>query len=150
MAEQDHYDDYDQEPVEYCARCYSLKIKYEDIIDSACCMDCGCSDTLTSSIEDWEKLYEKRYGGKYVNRVYDPKKSPIFKMSNEKLKERVYESPHWLEIIHTLYPQFPKGLGKADSILFLFEKLVKDNRMDDLKLLLIKFIKEKRTWKKRS
>ena len=31
---------YDDEPVVYCSRCYSLKIKYEEAIDSDCCMEC--------------------------------------------------------------------------------------------------------------
>lgn len=150
MAGQDDYNEYDLEPVEYCARCYSLKIKYEEIIDSACCMECGCSDTLTSSIGEWEELYNKRYGHKYIQKAYDPRKSPIFKLSIDKLKTKLYENPDWEKIVQSLYPNFPKGLGKADTIIFLFDKLIRDNRLDDLKLSLVNNIKEKRYGRKKN
>ena len=140
MPSQDNTN-YDEEPVIYCSKCYSLKIKYEEAIDAECCMDCGCSDTSVSSIEEWEKLYEKRYGHKYVVKNTDPKKSYIFKLPINKLKDKVYNSPLWYVIIHSLYPKFPGGLDKADSIILLFDKLIKDNRLDDLRLVLLKHIK---------
>jgi len=129
--------DYDLEPVVYCARCYSLKIRYEEAIDADCCMECGCSDILTSSIEEWEKLYESRYGSKYTERSNDPKTSPIFKFSIKKLKEMVFESDSWEYIIKRLYPRFQKGLKKSDSIILLFDRLIHDNRLDDLRYLLV-------------
>lgn len=132
---------YDLEPVRFCARCYSLKIKYEEAIDADCCMDCGSSDTLTASIEEWENMYERRYGRKFVMKSNDPKRSPIFKLPISKLKDKVFESPSWRAIIKTLYPKFPKRLDKAESIILLFDKLVRDNRIDDLRLLLIKYLK---------
>lgn len=138
MSDQQRPNDYDSEPVTYCSRCYSLKIKYEETIDSDCCMDCGCSDVKESPIEVWEALYEKRYGHKYITKNTDPTKSFVFKLPLEKLKIKVYESPAWEKIIKTLYPKFPGGLGKADSIILLFDKLIKDRRLDDLKLLLFR------------
>lgn len=141
MSEQEKPANYDDEPVKYCARCYSLKVKYEDAIDSECCADCGSSDILEAPIEEWEKKYEKRYKHKFTEKNDDPKKSFIFKMPIEKLKTKVYESEHWREIIHHLYPRFPGGFGRADSIILLFDKLIKDNKIEELKLYLYNKLK---------
>lgn len=130
-------EDYDLEPVRYCSQCYSLKIRYEDIIESDCCMDCGCSDIKETTIDNWETLYEGRYGHKYVTKSLDVRNSPIFKLSISSLKALVYEDENYRDIIKAMYPAFPEGLGKADSIIILFDKLIKDNRIDDLKILLI-------------
>jgi hypothetical protein len=135
--------DYDEEPVVYCAKCYSLKIKYEEAIDADCCMDCGCSDVLTSSIDEWEKLYEQRYGHKFTVKTHDPKKSFIFKLPLEKLKEKVFKDIHWRDIIQNIYPHFPGGLGRADSLILFFDKLTRDNRLDDLRLLLLNHYRNK-------
>lgn len=129
--------EYDAEPVRYCTRCYSLKIKYEEAIDSDCCMECGCSDIAFASIDRWEELYEKRYGKKYVKKNTDPKKSFVFTLSLDELKDKVYEDEHWRDIIRKLYPRFPGGLGRADSVILLFSNLIKDNRLDDLRFLLL-------------
>ena len=138
MPDHQNPNDYDSEPVRYCARCYSLKIKYEEAIDSDCCMECGCSDMRESTIDEWERLYEKRYGQKYVVKTTDPTKSFVFKLPLDKLKEKVYDSPLWRDIIRALYPRFPGGLGKADSIILFFDKLIKDRKLDDLKLYLFR------------
>ena len=66
-------DDYDSEPVKYCARCYSLKIKYEDALDSECCAECGSTDIQEAPIEEWEKKYERRYNRKFIQKTEDPK-----------------------------------------------------------------------------
>lgn len=129
--------DYDSEPVTYCSKCYSLKIIHEDAIDSDCCGDCGCSDMKTSSIGEWEKLFENRYGHKYVEASHDIRKNPIFQMSNDKLKTKLFNDPTWRDICRTLYPVFPNWLSKADSIILLFAKLSQDNRLDDLRIELI-------------
>lgn len=131
--------DYDAEPVRYCKKCYSLKIKYEEAADSDCCMDCGCSDTAEAPIEEWERLYEKRYGKKYVTKEERLRKSLIFKMSPHELKVILYASPNWYDIIHTLYPKFPGGLGREDSVVLLFDRIAKDGKYDDLRLLLTKY-----------
>ena len=129
--------DYDSEPVTYCSKCYSLKIIHEDAIDSDCCGECGCSDMKTSSIEEWEKLFENRYGHKYVEASHNIRKNPIFQMSNDKLKTKLFNDPSWREVCRTLYPVFPNWLSKADSIILLFAKLSQDNRLDDLRIELI-------------
>lgn len=127
-----------EEPVYYCPICYSLRIKYEDAIGSDCCMDCGCTDIESCSIDEWENKYEKRFGHKYLVEKKDVRNSPIFKLSLDKLKSKVLNHPSWRKIIHLLYPKFPSCYGKEDSIILLFDKLVKDNRVDDIKYLLIK------------
>lgn len=131
--------DYDNEPVKYCSRCYSLKIGYESVVDAECCMECGCSDILESPIEEWEKLFERRYGHKYVVKGTDIKKSPIFSFPISRLKKMVWEHPQWMSIIHSLYPRFPHKLSKEDSIILLFDKLTKDNKIDDLRITLLNY-----------
>lgn len=135
-------DDYDDEPVKYCPRCYSLKIAYEQATDTEYCMECGCLDIAETTIEEWTTKYEKRYGKKYVTPSDDVRTSPIFKFSAKKLKSMVFNHPSWKNIIHSLYPNFPKNLDKTDSILLLFNMLVGDNRLDDLRMLLLKIKKK--------
>jgi hypothetical protein len=141
MSVEEKNQEYDSEPVKYCARCFSLKIKYEESIDAECCGDCGSSDILESSIEEWEKKYERKYGKKFVQKQEDPQKSFIFKMSLDKLKLKVYESNNWREIIKAIYPKFPGGYGKADSIILFFDTLIKQNKLNELKLFLYKHFK---------
>ena len=130
--------DYDSEPVKFCSKCYSLKVTYEDALGLECCADCGSSEISEASLEEWEKKYVQRYGHKLVVKNEDPRKTYIFKLSIHDLKTRVYKSQHWREIIQGLYPHFPGGFGREDSIILLFDKLYKDDRMDDLRLLLLK------------
>lgn len=134
----DNHKIYDEEPVEYCTKCYSLKIKYEDAIDGDCCMDCGCTETATASIEDWERLYESRYGHKFVEKSDNPRTSLWFKMPLSKLKVAFYRSEHFYEILNRLYPRFPHGLSKTEMVILLFDKLCKDGRIDDLRYLMWK------------
>lgn len=141
MNTQTIHDDYDSEPVKYCARCYSLKIKYEEALDSDCCADCGSTDILESSIEDWESKYERRYGKKFTIKETDPKKTFIFNLPLEKLKSKVYNSSAWKDIIHSIYPHFPEGLSKADSIILFFDTIIRQNKIDELKLVLFKRFK---------
>lgn len=143
MSEQDKLNDYDSEPVKYCARCYSLKIQYEETVDLEYCKDCGCSEIVESTIDEWEKKYERRYGHKFAEKSNDLRKSPIFKLSIAKLKAKVFESPKWETIVRELYSCIPRGIGKADQILWLFDRLIKDNRLDDLRLLLVKLLRKK-------
>lgn len=137
------YSEYDLEPVKYCSNCYSLKIKYEEIIDAECCGECGCSDIVTSSISEWEEKYEKRYGHKFTCKSGNPQKHPIYKLPIRELKKRVFQSSLWQNICRKLYPKFPVRLNRADGVMWLFDRLIKDNRINDLKLLLIKIFKEK-------
>ena len=60
-------EDYNDEPVHYCKQCLSLKIKIVGGFDF--CDDCGDTDIASTSIEEWEKLYEERYGHKFLEEV---------------------------------------------------------------------------------
>ena len=68
MSDKNNIEDYNTEPVTYCARCYSLKIKHEDALDADYCGECGSTDTAEASIEEWERLFERRYGHKYAEK----------------------------------------------------------------------------------
>ena len=57
--------EYDQEPVYYCPRCLSLRIK-ADIADYCYCDNCGSTRIETTSIFEWEHMYENRYGFKFL------------------------------------------------------------------------------------
>lgn len=133
--------DYDSEPVKYCSKCYSLKIKYVEAIHSDCCSVCGCTDTAETTIDKWEKLYEGRYGQKYVQPSCNPRNSPIFKLSISALKGLIFNKIPYKRIARILYPNFPLHLSKADSIVLLFDKISKDNKLDDLRFALINFLK---------
>lgn len=138
MSEQDQLQDYDSEPVYYCATCLSLKIKHEEAIDSDCCGDCGSTNVVESTFEEWEKKYEKKYGRKYTEKSNDIRKSPVFKMSFSQLMKKVSDSSKWESIIQSIYGCLPKGLSKSDSIVLFFDKLIKDNKLDSLRALLYK------------
>lgn len=141
MPEARKLNDYDSEPVTYCARCYSLKIKHEDDLNLDYCDECGSTDVLETSIGEWERKYERRYGHKFTQREEDPKKTFIFRLTIEELKKKVYSSDKWKELIKAIYPNFPGGYGKTDSILLFFDTLIRQNKLDDLRLLLFKQFK---------
>lgn len=132
---------YDDEPVTYCSRCYSLKIKHEEVTDSDICMDCGCTETKTTDISTWERLYERRYGRKYVDRKDTAEDSIYFKMPLSRLKMCLCQSKRLQVILRKLYPAFPQGLTRTESVIVLFDRLSKDNRIDDLRYLLYSYDK---------
>ncbi len=64
-------EDYNSEPVLYCRNCLSLRIlNVKCIEDSDYCDECGSTAIAQASIEDWEELYKKRYGIKYIDKEY--------------------------------------------------------------------------------
>ena len=138
MSEQNVINDYDSEPVYYCATCLSLNIKHEETIDSDCCGDCGNTTIQEATFEEWERKYQKKYGHKFAEKNDDIRNSPVFKMSFSKLMKKVADSPKWEQIIKEIYGYFPKGLSKADSIVVFFDKLIKDNKLDRLREILYK------------
>lgn len=132
---QEEKPNYNDEPVEYCSRCYSLKIRHEDSIDADVCAECGCTEIASTDIGTWEKLYEQRYKRKYVTCNHDPRASIYFKFPISTLKTKLYNDNRLLAtVLHKLYPNFLRGLSKEDAIIVLFDKLSKDNRMDSLRM----------------
>lgn len=136
MLSKPNLKEYDEEPVEYCAKCYSLKIKHEERTDTNFCGDCGCTEIKTAPIERWEQLYEGRFGQKFVEKSTDPKKSKYFKMSLSSLKKELYGNKELNSLIRRLYPRFPLKYNREDLVHLLFDRLCKDNRLDDLRYLL--------------
>ena len=57
--------DYDKEPVYYCPRCLSLRVK-ADIADYCYCDNCGSTTIETASIQEWETMYKLKYGISYL------------------------------------------------------------------------------------
>lgn len=57
---------YDEIPVYYCKECLSLGVVSECGMEY--CKDCGSTDIGTSKIDEWEQMYERRYGHKLVNK----------------------------------------------------------------------------------
>lgn len=142
MSEEEKNNDYNLEPVVYCSRCYSLKIKHDDTFDEDYCVDCGCTDVCESTIEEWEQLYQNRYGDKFTKKNSDARRLPVYKMSVHDLKLLVSDSSEWRSIIRALYPGFPSNLSKTESVLLFFDKLVTDNRVDELKIVIANKIKK--------
>ena len=57
-------DDYNDEPVHYCKQCLSLKIKIVGKFDF--CDDCGSTEIATAHVDEWDKLYQERYGETFL------------------------------------------------------------------------------------
>lgn len=61
--------DYNDIPVYYCKQCLSLKIKtVPHIMDMDYCDDCNSTNIDKTSIFEWEKMFEDRYGYKFLNK----------------------------------------------------------------------------------
>lgn len=71
----DTKDSFNEVPVHYCRNCLSLKIKTV-IVDSDLdfCDDCGSTDIEVAHIDNWEKMYEQRYGFNYLNNISNGRK----------------------------------------------------------------------------
>lgn len=137
--------EYDLEPVSYCPKCYSLKIGYiPGVDDSDYCMNCGCIDVVRGNIFEWEKLYETRYGHKYVV----PRKSyeghPLWNLSVKDLRKTVLESSYWQEIIQEVYPDWKHYGNIVDTVYLFFDKVIGDRLLPRLKKILINRQRDKK------
>ena len=62
-------EEYNSEPVFYCKSCLSLKIKTVKVGSNLdYCDECGSTDIEQINIEEWENMYQERYGTKYLNK----------------------------------------------------------------------------------
>lgn len=62
---------YNEQPVHYCKQCLSLKVmRVARMDDAVYCDDCGSTDIGEASVEEWETLFEQRYGFKYLDNSY--------------------------------------------------------------------------------
>lgn len=136
MSDEIKSNEYDLEPVKYCSRCCSLKIKYDEYIDDDYCVDCGCTDIVEAPITEWEKVYERRYGHKFTEKETPTKNVSVYKMSIFELKKALASTEIWRTVINRMYPKIPTKLNKVDAIFLLFDKAIKDNRMTELRDIL--------------
>ena len=68
----EHKQEYNQEPIYYCRKCLHLKIGYVAVLDgSEYCEDCNSTDIGTTTIEEWDKIFFKRYGYHYLDEFKD-------------------------------------------------------------------------------
>jgi hypothetical protein len=88
----------------------------------------------------WERLYESRYGKRFVSFKCNPKISYINSLPIDSLKAKLYENPYLKKIIYTLYPKFPK-YNKAEAVNELLRRATKDGKLNELKLEISKYIK---------
>lgn len=66
-TEKDEKNIYDEEPVYYCKRCLSLNIRSLPMIGNQdYCEECGAIDIGTTEIDNWNKMYEAKYGHPYI------------------------------------------------------------------------------------
>lgn len=56
---------YNDEPVFYCKKCLSLKIRVIGDLDY--CGQCGCTDIDKAHIKYWDTLYREKYGKPFIN-----------------------------------------------------------------------------------
>lgn len=64
-------EEYNKEPVFYCADCLSLAIMgVTGVDDASYCDKCGSTNIEKASIDEWQTLYEKKYGFKFLNNTY--------------------------------------------------------------------------------
>lgn len=101
-------------------------------------MKCGCSETAEASIEDWERLYENRYGHKYVERPRNPYKNHIYQMPLSELKMELFGRHDYRDIIERIYPKFPKYLTRTDAVILFFDRAGKEGDLDLVRDLLSK------------
>lgn len=64
---QDQKDEYNEEPVLYCKKCLSLRVKTVGLNDLDYCDECGATNIEQCNIEEWESLYIKRFGHRYLD-----------------------------------------------------------------------------------
>lgn len=64
-------EEFNKEPVHYCKQCLSLKVmRVAGMDDAVYCDECGSTDIEEASIEEWEALFQKKYGFKYLENNY--------------------------------------------------------------------------------
>ena len=71
--------DFNNVPVTYCKTCLSLHLKTIEFPKGSngenrnldYCVPCGNTELGKSHIEEWEEIYEERYGEKFLNNIKD-------------------------------------------------------------------------------
>lgn len=61
--------EYNDIPVYYCSQCLSLRIfTIPNMEDMDYCDECNSTAIDKCTIEEWEKMYENKYGYKFLNK----------------------------------------------------------------------------------
>lgn len=85
---------YDEEPVSYCTACLSLKIKRLEKTNTYYCGNCGNTNLDTTSINNWQNKYKKRYGEIYIKK--NMKKTTLNEISNWiKTEKEIFHNFIW-------------------------------------------------------
>lgn len=67
LSTEDQVSDYNNIPVLYCKHCLSIRVRDIPMMENSdFCDKCGSTDIEETSIENWEELYKRRYGHKYL------------------------------------------------------------------------------------
>ena len=65
--------EYNNEPIDYCKTCLSIKIKTVEFKDTDqevdYCIDCSNTELETAHVSIWADLYEEKYGETFLNRT---------------------------------------------------------------------------------
>ena len=68
----EHKEEYNKEPIYYCKKCLSLKIGYVAVLEgSEYCEDCNSTNIEKAPIEEWDKMFFKKYGYHYLEEFKD-------------------------------------------------------------------------------
>lgn len=59
-------EEYNKEPVYFCANCLNLNIKELKDVHLDICQECGNTDIKHSTIEEWNRLYVREYGRAFL------------------------------------------------------------------------------------
>lgn len=57
----------DDNDVYYCSHCLSLNIKAV-MPGISYCKECNCGDILKTDFDEWEQLYQRKYGEKFLTK----------------------------------------------------------------------------------
>lgn len=60
---------YNDDPVYYCRRCLSLRIRQMPMVSNkSYCEDCGNADIGETDIKDWDEMYFEKYGHYFIEK----------------------------------------------------------------------------------
>lgn len=142
MANKDKQKEYNDEPVIYCPKCYSLNIIEDSVIGISYCKECGCTDFKETTIEEWESMYRERYGHKLVTKSEDLTKSPIYNMSRHRLMNMLFEMEDSDIIIFKMFPLAPKEMSRKERIMWAFAKIDTQDTIHAIALIIIKHLRQ--------
>lgn len=71
LKETSSKEEYNNEPVQYCADCLSLRVRAIAGMSDACyCDECGCTNIQETTIDKWEAMYKEKKGFSFLENKY--------------------------------------------------------------------------------